>query len=245
VKSVSAITIQSGANKDSFGIQPHWQFEEFAQDISSMSDDVLADEELQIVDHFFEGGSNFDGDTDDSFDPGPLSTEAVVSGMFVARELPDVCLKGMFMEGADFAGALLHKADFSRANLRMADFSGASLAGASLNQANLTFADLSKADLCETDFRNAELCKADLRGCDLRGSQMAGANLQLANLSGADLRGADLNAANIKGCHLAGACFDAATILPFSQMEAREKGMVIGINVDSSDESNEKSKFKN
>ena len=190
-----------------------------------MSDDVLADEEMQIVDHFFEGGSNFDGEAEDSSDAAPLSTEAVVCGMFVARELPDVCLKGMFMEGADFAGALLHKADFSRANLRMADFSAASLTGANLNQANLTF--------------------ADLRGCDLRGSQMGGANLQLANLSGADLRGTDLSAANMRGCHLAGACFDAGTTLPFSRSEAREKGMVIGINIDSSDESNEKSKFKN
>ena len=236
VKSVSAITIQSGVNKDSYGIQPHWQTEEmaaneFVRDISSISEDVLADEEMQIVDHFFEGGVDFENDEENE-NPSEQDSAGVVAGMYVARELPDVCLKGMFMEGADFASAHLHRADFSRANLRMADFSSASLNSANLNQANLTFADFRNADLQDTDFRNAELCKADLRGADLRGAQMGGANFQFADLSATDLRGADLNAANLKGSILKGACFDSTTILPISLEQARELGMVAGVTVE-------------
>ena len=91
------------------------------------------------------------------------------------------------------------------------------------------------------NFRGANFDKVQFRylntmmDADLTGARMRGVEGDQIELTGANLSGADLSAACLRPCGLpaiptgaclAGARFDARTILPFSRDEALARGMV-------------------
>jgi uncharacterized protein YjbI with pentapeptide repeats len=91
-------------------------------------------------------------------------------------------------------------------------------------------ADLKGADFRQADLSKAHLSRADLRSADLRGANLEGAYLRKADLRFADLRGAKfstkLKGVELKSTELAGARYDATTVLPFDDARAAELGMV-------------------
>jgi uncharacterized protein YjbI with pentapeptide repeats len=85
---------------------------------------------------------------------------------------------------------------------------GASLAGANLHRADLVGVELARADLRGVDLALANLERASLRGANLAGATLAGANLTGADLAGADLRGANLTGAQLGRADFRGATWD-------------------------------------
>ena len=75
--------------------------------------------------------------------------------------------------------------------------SGADMRGANLRSANLYGADMRSANLYGADMRSANLYGADLGGADMRGANLGGANLYGADMRSADLGGADMRGANL------------------------------------------------
>jgi uncharacterized protein YjbI with pentapeptide repeats len=84
-------------------------------------------------------------------------------------------LVGVYLGGAQLAGAR---------------FQGADLTGAYLGDADLRNADLREANLTGTYLGNAKLRNANLRGANLTGAYLEHADLEEANLEGVDLTGA-------------------------------------------------------
>jgi uncharacterized protein YjbI with pentapeptide repeats len=124
----------------------------------------------------------------------------------------DADLSGSRLQGADFAGALMHRcclrgvvgpgsswrgaglveADFRSGldqltDLGHAGFQGADLSFARLDGVRLMHADFRDACLYGAGFRHGDLRGADLRGCDLRDTCLEGARLEGARLEGARL----------------------------------------------------------
>jgi uncharacterized protein YjbI with pentapeptide repeats len=150
-----------------------------------------------------------------------------------------ICLAGLHLVSASFAGADLHGADLRRADLRRArlgraDFREAWLGSADLRDAILTHTDFRNADLDNADLRGANLREADLRGASLFGADLRGlhlnrlnfdgTNLATAHLTGAHLRGAHLEGAYLRGAHLEGADLSRADLFGAQLGEADLRG---------------------
>ncbi|WKU07262.1 pentapeptide repeat-containing protein [Micromonospora sp. HUAS LYJ1] len=103
----------------------------------------------------------------------------------VRIDLRQVFLRGVSLQGSNFAGA-----DFSGSNLLGINFGTAKLAGSNFGLTNLYGADLAGADLTE-----ANLALANLGSANLSHARLTRANLTSAKLEHTDLRAADLTGA--------------------------------------------------
>lgn len=143
------------------------------------------------------------------------------------------------LRNLDLRAAFLDRADLSDAEVEVyghstrqtsVDFARASFKGARLNRlkaeyGNFTGADLSGASAVSAQFPKATFAQARLDGADLSGANLREARLTSASLRGVNLRNADLTRAAIFGADLAGAMYDATTLLPMSDHDAYLLGM--------------------
>lgn len=103
---------------------------------------------------------------------------------------------------------------------------GSNLPCTNLSGYNLKGINLAKTDLFKTNLKNTNLTGANLSQAYLRKANLVGANLENANLRAANLRDADLTGAKLNGADLRQAIYNAHTVLPFSEEEAKNRGMV-------------------
>lgn len=97
------------------------------------------------------------------------------------------------------------QADRSAQGLNLQSLVGVYLGGAQLAGARFQGADLTGAYLGDADLRNADLRDANLTGTYLGNAKLRNVNLRGANLTGAYLENADLEDANLEGVDLTGA----------------------------------------
>ncbi len=76
------------------------------------------------------------------------------------------------------------------------------------------------------DFSGARLHQTSLKKADLRNAVFNGTFFDRCYLAEADLRGADLRQAVFFRTNLKNALIDKFTLLPFSQTEAIQRGMI-------------------
>jgi hypothetical protein len=108
---------------------------------------------------------------------------------FSRRNLKNVDLSGLKLQGCNFASSTLTQANFSQCHLLDANFSHAACREANFAYADLSRADFSFAYLREADFSNAHLYRATLDFADCREANLALANLHRASLQGVQLDG--------------------------------------------------------
>lgn len=100
--------------------------------------------------------------------------------------------------------------------------------------------DYSGMNFSLRDFRKMAMENICFSHCNFVGAQMDEANLEEADLNNCDLTRASIRNSNLRGCNLEmsktadadfeGATFDSETHLPFSHMEALEKGMIYRVS---------------
>lgn len=138
---------------------------------------------------------------------------------------------------ADFRGAVMRQANLQGAYFQHSDFSGADMRSADVGHADMRHAvmqgaNLQGADANGTKFDSSNLDGSDLSGASMVGTRFIGSSLRGANLSGARMLGAHLDAADLTGAVYSAstnwkdAQYTSRTILPFSETEAKGRGMI-------------------
>ncbi|MFI5898448.1 pentapeptide repeat-containing protein [Actinoplanes sp. NPDC051513] len=138
------------------------------------------------------------------------------------RELSQLDLSGLHLDGVQLAHAELRGANLFNTRLRHANLAKADLRKASLASAQLDFAKLENAQLQEASLMWTVLKSANLQDAQLQGATLSGTCLDLAHLSGAQLQGAkligtsmwraNLGAAQLQGADLLGAQLQGADL---------------------------------
>lgn len=155
-------------------------------------------------------------------------------GLYVSIvDISNLNLRGADLTGSVFVTSNLLNADFSNANLTNAyAISNPNFSGSLFISARIVNADFEATELTATNFTKADLSNSNFRSSDLSNAKLNSAiannvDFTQATLNGADLRGAKLGNAKIDDLtELEGAIYNSATELPFSESEAKEKGMV-------------------
>lgn len=111
--------------------------------------------------------------------------------------------------------ASIFNSNFSQAEFRDAELTGILLQGTLAKSASFTNAHMN----------GARIYFSDLREASFQGAQLRFAVFVESNFSGADFRGANLQGAQIQLSRLEGARYNSSTILPFSEAEAKIRGM--------------------
>ncbi len=160
---------------------------------------------------------------------------------FRGASLQSASLKNVDLRLANFESVNLSDVDltgskFGNSNFSVCDFSSANLAGLDLSDTGVRMSNFSGANLTSASFRGNEnmhqakfdgatLEKANLQGAHLYGASFREALLSDADFSHAILIGADLTDAEVNGALFNQASYNEDTLLPFSQDEAKRRGM--------------------
>jgi uncharacterized protein YjbI with pentapeptide repeats len=131
----------------------------------------------------------------------------------IGTALPDIILRGAFLNVANLSSTNMSRADLSQAQLNVGRLTGvnltqANLSGCKLNvanlirailvDANLATASLIRAEMLRANLTNAHAVAVDLSEADLREAQLRQANFNIANLSRTDLRGSSWLGASLE-----------------------------------------------
>lgn len=138
---------------------------------------------------------------------------------------------GVKLEQAEFTGSLLNNAIFENANLTSAQLQNINVTNGNFQSANFAKADLSGATFTKSVFNSAtwigaNLTKVSLVEAKLMSAKMDGVNFTDANLTSADLRGTSFSQAVFKNTKLSKAIYNKKTILPITDQEALNLGMI-------------------
>ncbi len=102
--------------------------------------------------------------------------------------LPEALLRGLNLEGARFAGAIIDRSDFSQSNLRQSDLSSTSAKQARFNRTDLRGANFSSNDLFEASLQKAFVPETSLNGSNLYSADL----IKLTISEKTDFRGVNL-----------------------------------------------------
>ncbi|GEM_PF-2250778 len=150
--------------------------------------------------------------------------------------LSDSDFQGAFMDNASMKEIEAFSSNFDKCRLNNVNFFNATLQASTFRQAELCSADMSgaqiiganfvKAELQNAKFINARVEEALFRKAILKYADFTNANVSGANFSGAWLFGAKLKFSEFDRAIFKQACYNERTILPFSDKEAKKRGMV-------------------
>lgn len=125
--------------------------------------------------------------------------------------------------GASFEGTQLTYASFADSNLRDANFDSVAMDGSQFQGSDLRNANLNRASLTGNSFVRAKLDRADLQDAYLTGAQFVVTSLNDTLVCGTDFTGAQDTRSTWRGAE-----YDRSTNLPFSEQDARDRGMIYG-----------------
>ncbi|MGE4107578.1 MAG: pentapeptide repeat-containing protein [Bacteriovoracia bacterium] len=166
---------------------------------------------------------------------------------FDSSRFEDVKFDDALVQGADFSRGTFKRVTFLNAKLSSTRFVGSDLqgtvadqfacekcdfTGAFLNGVTWTSAQLEGGKFVRANLSSANLSRANLGGADFSEARVTSAVLERATLSRAEMRGANFRAAKLKGAIVAdvrwaGAVYSRKTILPFSETDAKDLGMIL------------------
>lgn len=126
-------------------------------------------------------------------------------------------------ERASFEGSSVGFAKFTDSNLRDTSFDSVSMDGSQFKGADLRNANLYRASLSGNSFVRTKLDRADLQDAYLTGAQFVVSSLNNSLVCGTDFTGAQDTRSTWRGAE-----YDNSTNLPFSEQDARDRGMVYG-----------------
>lgn len=145
-----------------------------------------------------------------------LTSKNINGAKFTYSSLQSIDLSHASLIQLNLYSAFIRKTSFTGANLSEAKLSGAEIRGCDFSRANLDSALIRGARVYETQFMSA-----NLRGADLRGTYF-----ESSNFASADLRGANISNSFFVQSSFENAIYNNKTVLPFSEIDAKRKGMV-------------------
>lgn len=131
--------------------------------------------------------------------------------------------------GAKLFSARLNDGDFSRAH-----FDGAVFSQGFAIKAELTGTKMTAVSGKGAMFDNLSIYRADFSGADFSGAHFRNVifdkvNFNKANLSGADFGNAQFKECTVDQANFQGAQYTVKSVLPFSEDEAKSRGMVLSL----------------
>jgi uncharacterized protein YjbI with pentapeptide repeats len=151
-----------------------------------------------------------------------LGRDQIFKILWDSKQLGGARMKGAYLEGVDFTGAIVtglgqSPAEFEAAHLYGAIMNGLNLDGANMNAAFMSRTQVQGASMIAVQLDSAQLVNANLSGSNLSQATLTkamlnGTNFSLANLEGANLKNAQILDVNFAGARLVGANFTQALL---------------------------------
>lgn len=152
--------------------------------------------------------------------------------------LTNCTVKFARIENADLTGFESNKSNFERASFEGTQMQRAKFTDSSLRDASLDSVTLDMTQFQTSDLRNANFNRASLTGnsfvrtkldrADLQDAYLTGAQFVVSSLNDAMVCGTDFTGAQDTRSTWRGAEYDRSTNLPFSEQDAKDRGMVYG-----------------